>query len=89
MKAKVLAAAGLIAIVVEVVLTKLPLLKRTVMFVATLCDKLEKLTKPFAAVTIVVPCSVPLPALRLAATAVELSAFPLAELRKLPNWSST
>ena len=35
------AAAGLIAMLVEVVLTKLPLLNKMVMLVATLCDKLE------------------------------------------------
>ena len=39
-KTSALAAAGLTAIVVEVVLTKLPLLKRIVMLVATLCDRL-------------------------------------------------
>ena len=42
-----------------------------------------------AAVRFVVPCRLPLPALRAAVTTVELSALPLAVLRTLPNWSWT
>ena len=38
-KARALAAAGSTSMVVEVALTRLPLLNRMVMFVATLCDK--------------------------------------------------
>ena len=38
-KASVLAAAGLTAMVVEVVLTRLPLLNRIVILVATLCER--------------------------------------------------
>src|SRR2546425_3407098 len=74
---------------VEVVLERLPLLNRIVMFVATLCDRFAKVTRPLAAVILVVPCKVPLPELRLAVTTVALSALPLAELRRFPNWSCT
>ena len=55
--------------------------------VATFCERFVKVTTPFRAVRLVVPCSVPLPALRVAVTPVELSALPLTALRRLPNWS--
>ena len=59
---------------VEVVLVKLPLVKLIVMFVATLCERLVKVTRPLTAVRLVLPCKVPLPALRAAVTTVLLSA---------------
>src|SRR5437867_4993452 len=74
---------GLIAIGSESTLLKPVLVKLMVMFVARLCERLAKVTTPAAAVMFVVPCKVPLPALREALTTVLLSAA-----RKLPNWSS-
>src|SRR6266567_3743597 len=53
------------------------------MLVATLWDKLVKVTRPLTAVGLVAPCNVPAPAARRAATTVELSLA-----RKLPYWSS-
>jgi hypothetical protein len=44
------------AIVVEVAFVKLPLVKLIVMLVATLCERLVKVTKPLTAVRLVVPC---------------------------------
>src|ERR1051326_6503981 len=38
---------------------------------------------------LVLPCNVPLPALRAAVTTVLLSEVPLAAFRTLPNWSAT
>src|SRR5215831_7434726 len=58
-------------------------LKSIEIVAATLCERLVKPTIPPAAVKLVVPCSVPLPALREAVTTVLLSAF-----LKFPNWSS-
>src|SRR5882724_10977499 len=87
--ARALADAGLMEMVVEVALARLPLLNKRVMFVATLCDKFVNVTTPSTAVLLVAPCNVPLPALRLAVTTVELSALPLAALRRFPNWSRT
>src|SRR5437667_1145077 len=84
-KASRLAGAGLMAIVVELALVRLPLLNRMEMLVATLCDKLVNVTSPLTAVRLGVPCKFPLPALRLAVTTVLLSALPLAALRQLPN----
>ena len=69
-------------------MTPLPV-KAIVMLVATLCDRLAKVTTPSTAVRLVVPCNVPLPALRAAVTSVLLSELPLAALRTLPNWSRT
>src|SRR5258708_5849656 len=80
---KRLAEPALTAIEPEVTPLKPLLLKPIVILVATLCDRLVKLTTPLAAVRLVVPCNVPLPALRLAVSTVELSA-----LRTLPYWSS-
>src|SRR5207249_2978321 len=60
-----------------------PLVNAIVMLVATVCDRLVKLTRPATAVRLVAPCKTPLPALRAARTTVLLSL-----LRKLPNWSS-
>src|SRR6058998_4458347 len=51
--------------------------------VATLWERLLKLTIPLRAVWFVLPCNAPLPALRLAVTTVVVSL-----LRKLPYWSS-
>src|SRR5437667_378854 len=53
------------------------------MLVATLCERLVKVTTPLTAVRFVVPCKAPLPPRRLAATTVVLSL-----LRRFPNWSS-
>ena len=78
-----LAAAGLTAMAVEVVLVRLPLVNWMVILVAMLCARLTKLTTPPAAVTLVVPCKAPLPALRVAVTTVLPSL-----LLRLPNWSS-
>src|SRR5205823_7648646 len=49
----------------------------------TLCDRLVNVTTPLFAARLVVPCNVPLPALRLTVTTVVLSV-----LRRLPYWSS-
>ena len=48
-----------------------------------MCDKLVKVTIPLAAVRLMVPWRVPLPAARAAVTTELLSL-----LRRLPNWSS-
>src|SRR5260370_24488141 len=93
-----MAAAGLTAMAVEVAglrlrerlgLRLVVAVNRMVILVATLCDKLVKVTRPLAAARAVVPCKVPAPALRAAVTIVVLSAVPLAALRALPNWSRT
>src|SRR2546428_13159319 len=78
-----LAGAGLTAIELDVLPARLPLLKAIVIFVATLCERLVKVTKPLTDATLVAPWSVPLPALRVAVTTV-----PLSPLRRLPYWSS-
>ena len=65
---------------VEVVAVRPELVKRMVILVATLCDRLVKEIRPAAAVRLVAPCKVPLPALRLALTRVALSL-----VRKFPN----
>src|SRR5467141_3733795 len=78
-----LAGAGVRAIEVEVAGDRPVLLKATVILVATLWERLVKLTTPFSAVNRVVPCKIPAPALRVAVTVVELS-----EAIRLPNWSS-
>src|SRR6185436_13371090 len=78
-----LAAAGLTAMGPEVALVRLPLVKAIVILVATVCDRLVKLTRPLTAVRLVVPCKVPLPAERAALTTVLLS-----PLRRLPYTSS-
>src|SRR6185503_7968636 len=67
-----MAAAGLTAIVVDVALVKLPLVKLMVMLVATLCARLVNVANPFEAVAVSLPCNVPLPALRVAVTTVVL-----------------
>src|SRR2546430_2741872 len=54
-----------------------------VMLVATLWDKLVKVTRPLTAVRLVAPCNVPAPVARSALTTVEASLA-----RKLPYWSS-
>src|SRR6266436_6489979 len=53
------------------------------MLVATLWDKLVKVTRPLTAVRLLAPCNVPAPAARRALTTVEPSLA-----RKLPYWSS-
>ena len=68
----------------ETVPESVPLLKLMVIFVATLCERLVKVTRPAVAVKLVTPCKIPLPALRLALTTVVLSL-----VRKFPNWSWT
>ena len=68
---------------VEVAPVRLPLLNAIVILVATLCDRLVKLTRPLTAVRLVVPCKAPPPALRAALTVVVTS-----EVTRFPNWSS-
>src|SRR5262249_46333831 len=82
-KTKWSASPALTAIWAEKALVRLPLLNRMVMLVGTLWERLVKVTTPLIAVRLVVPCKVPLPALRLAVTVVALSL-----LRRLPNRSS-
>src|SRR6266581_2478510 len=53
------------------------------MLVATLWDKLVKVTRPLTAVRLAAPCNVPAPAARSALTTVKLSLA-----RKFPYWSS-
>src|SRR5262245_65374466 len=57
-------------------------LKARVILVATLCDRLVKVTRPATAVRLVLPWSVPLPAPRAALTVVLLLL-----VQELPNWS--
>ena len=59
-------------------------LKARVILVATLWKRLMKATMPLVAVTLRVPCKVPLPARRAAVTTVPAE-MPLAALRRLPN----
>src|SRR5882724_744525 len=82
--ARRLDAAALTATTLEVALVKLPLVNWMVILVATLWERFAKVTMPPEAVAVVVPCTVPLPALRVAVTTVLKSL-----LRRLPNWSST
>src|SRR6185369_4170217 len=77
------------AIAVDVVLVRLPLLNSNVMLVATLCERLVNVARPLEAVALSVPCRVPLPAPRATVIVVLLSAAPLAALRRLPNRSRT
>src|SRR6266545_1303006 len=78
------AAAGATLIGLEVALVKVPLVKTSVMFVATLCDRLVNATTPLTVVAVNVPCRGPLPAPRATVTTL-----PLSVLRKLPNVCST
>src|SRR5439155_12873776 len=87
LKTRVLAAAALMAIWLEITLVAPLALNARVILVATLWDKLLKVAIPLAAVILVVPCKAPLPALRAAVTMLLLSALPLMALRRLPNWS--
>ena len=80
---KRLAATGLTATTLEVTLVRLPLANWIVILVATLWERFAKVTIPATAVALVVPCKVPLPALRVAVTMVLKSL-----LRRLPYWSS-
>ena len=80
MKTNRSAAAGLTEIVPEVALLRPVLAKARVMSLATLCERFAKAITPLTAVRLVVPCNTPVPAARLAVTAVELSVA-----RKLPN----
>ena len=59
------------------------LAKSMLIVVATLCERLVKLTTPLTAARLVAPCKAPLPAFRLAVTTVLLSLA-----RKLPKASS-
>ena len=88
---RVVAAAGLTVILVEVVLARPLALNKSVIVPATLCDKLANAAIPSTAVTFVAPCKTPLPVplLRDALTTVLLSEMPLVVLRRLPNWSCT
>src|SRR5437667_2333477 len=80
---KRLAGAGLTATLAEVAPAKPALAKSIVMLVATVWERLVKVTRPLTAVMLVAPWRVPLPALRVAVKTVVLSL-----LRKLPYWSS-
>src|SRR5215475_13426333 len=88
MKTSWVAAAGLTAIVLELVPVTPEALKARVMLVATLWDRSVKVATPSVAVAVNVPCRVPPPLPRAAVTTVLLVA-PLAVLSRLPNWSRT
>ena len=68
------------------VLVRAALLKVMVILVATLCERLIKVTMPATAVRLVVPWRVPLPVplVRAALTTVLLLL-----VQRLPNWSYT
>src|SRR5262245_35282724 len=76
------AAPGLTAMELELVAVTPEALKARVILVATLCERLVKVTMPAKAAMFVVPCNVPLPALRAAVTTKLLLL-----VQKLPNWS--
>src|SRR6266508_5943138 len=57
----------------EVTLVRPLLLKVRLMVLATLWERLANMATPLTAVTLVVPCKVPVPALRAAVTTVLLS----------------
>lgn len=78
------AAAGFTRILLEVSRVSAPLVKRTVIVSATVCDIFEKVTIPFFAVAVSMPCSVPAPASLAAVTTVLLSV-----VRRFPLASST
>src|SRR5438046_616853 len=78
-----LAAAGLTATLPEVAPARVALAQSIVMVVATVCERLVKVTSPLAAVRLVVPCNTPVPALREAVTTVLMSL-----LHRLPKASS-
>ena len=82
-RVSLLDAAALTATTLEVALVRLPLANWIVILVATLWERFAKVTIPATAVALVVPCKVPLPALRVAVTMVLKSL-----LRRFPNWSS-
>ncbi len=63
------AAAALTAMALELVLLRPVALKVIVMFVATLCERLVKVTRPLTAVRLVMPCKAPLPVPRAAEAA--------------------
>ncbi len=77
-----LKAPGLTTTLAEVAAARPLLAKSMLMVVATLCERLVKLTTPLTAPRLVVPCKTPLPAFRLAVTTVLLSLE-----RKLPYGS--
>src|SRR5262245_15988345 len=70
------------AIELELVPVTPEALKARVILVATLCERLVKVTKPAMAVRLVLPWSVPLPVPRAALTVVLLLL-----VQELPNWS--
>ena len=82
MKTSWAAAAGLTVMALELVPVRPEALKASVMLVATLWERFVKVTRPAAAVKLVVPCKVPLPAPRAALTTALLLL-----VQKLPNWS--
>src|SRR6266571_4806787 len=75
-----LKAPGLTTTLAEVAPARPGLAKSMLIVVATLCERLVKLTTPLTAPRLVAPCKAPLPPFRLAATTVLLSLA-----RKLPN----
>ena len=77
-KARLAAAAALTTTLLEVAPTRPVALRSIVMVVATLWERLVNATTPLVAAMAVVPCSDPLPALRVAVTTVLLS--PLSRL---------
>src|SRR5215468_10292552 len=70
------------AMELELVVAAPGALNARVILVATLWDRLVKVTIPAIAVALVVPCKMPLPALRAALTTVLLLL-----VQKFPNWS--
>ena len=79
-----LIAAGLMAMVVEVAVVAPAAVKSIVMLVATLWERLVKVTRPATAVRLVVPCNVPLP---IPLVRERVTAELLLLVQKLPNWS--
>src|SRR5439155_401072 len=79
-----LKAPGLTTTLAEVAPARPLLAKSILIVVATLCERLVKLTTPLTAPRLVAPCKMPLPPFRLAVTTVVLSLE-----RKLPKLSST
>src|SRR2546426_174471 len=77
------AAAGLIRMFDEVAVASPALAKSMVMELATRCERLVNVIRPFTAVKLTTPCKTPLPPFREATTAVVLS-----DGRKLPICSS-
>src|SRR5260370_1208381 len=76
-----LAGAGLMTTLPDVTGAKPTSAKLMVMVVATVCERLVNVARPFRNGMVRDPCNVPLPALREAVTEA------LVLVHKLPNWS--